>query len=156
LHTSPCPWHINVYLSTDERFRVYENCAGTENVIQQRWFALPPVWAWYYKQYHPEYKSLPPFRPGCGGDSFNPMQFIYPQGNIVVRLPKQLDGSLGGITFELAHSRPDATVFWHIDNEYITSTNDFHQLTVTLSKGNHFITVVDNEGHTASCQIKTE
>ncbi len=23
------------------------------------WFTLPPVWEWYYKQHHPEYKPLP-------------------------------------------------------------------------------------------------
>jgi penicillin-binding protein 1C len=156
LHTDPCPWHTNVYLSADKRFRVYENCAETENITRQSWFALPPVWAWYYRQYHPEYKSLPPFRPGCGEDGFNPMQFIYPQGNIVVHLPKQLDGAPGEITLELAHTHPAATVFWHIDNEYITSTNDFHQLTVKLPEGSHSITVVDNDGHTLSCRIKME
>jgi penicillin-binding protein 1C len=156
LHTDPCPWHIPVHLSADERFRVYENCEETATIVRQNWFVLPPAWAWYYKQYHPEYKSLPPFRPGCGEDSFNPMQFIYPQGNVVVHLAKQLDGSSGEITLELAHSHPNATVFWHIDNEYITSTNDFHQLTIRLQEGDHFITVVDDEGHTLSCRMKME
>jgi penicillin-binding protein 1C len=156
LHTDPCPWHINVYLSADEHFRIYENCIETETVLKQNWFVLPPAWSWYYRQYHPEYKTLPPFRPGCGDDSFNPMQFIYPQGNILVHLPRQLDGSKGAITFELAHTQPDATVFWHIDNEYRTATNDFHQLTVTLPAGNHSITVVDNEGHTISCRVEVE
>jgi penicillin-binding protein 1C len=156
LHTDPCPWHTGVYLSADERFRVYKNCVETETVIRKNWFTLPPSWAWYYKQRHPEYKSLPPFLPGCGEDSFNPMQFIYPQGNIKVRLPKQLDGSQGKITFELAHSHPEATVFWHIDNEYIASTSDFHRLTATLLEGSHLVTVVDNEGHTLSCRVEIE
>jgi penicillin-binding protein 1C len=156
LHTETFPWHIGVYLSADERFRVYENCVETEAVIRKNWFTLPPSWAWYYKQRHPEYKSLPPFLPGCGEDSFNPMQFIYPQGNVKVRLPKQLDGSQGRITFELAHSHPEATVFWHIDNEYIASTSDFHQLTTTLLEGSHSVTVVDNEGHTLSCRVEIE
>jgi penicillin-binding protein 1C len=156
LRTEPCPYHINVHLTIDERFRIYESCAGTDAAIQRNWFLLPPAWAWYYKQHHPEYKSLPAFQAACGEDAFQPMQFIYPQGNVRVHLPKQLDGTIGEITFELAHSNRDATVFWHIDNEYRAATNDFHKLSVSLSSGVHSITVVDNEGHTLSCRIEVE
>jgi penicillin-binding protein 1C len=156
LRTESCPYHINVHLTLDERFRIYESCTGTDTAIQRNWFLLPPAWAWYYKQHHPEYKSLPAFQTACGEDAFQPMQFIYPQGNVRVHLPKQLDGKMGEITFELAHSNHDATVFWHIDNEYRTATRDFHKLSVLLSSGVHSVTVVDNEGHTLSCRIEVE
>ena len=78
LRTEACPYHHLVTLSADESHRIYENCANTEPTIQKSWFALPPVWEWYYKQHHPEYKPLPPFKAGCGEDSFQSMQFIYP------------------------------------------------------------------------------
>jgi penicillin-binding protein 1C len=156
LRTEPCPFHISVNLTADERFRVYESCVETEATVQQSRFVIPPAWAWFYKQHHPEYKALPPFKPGCGEDNQQPMQFIYPQGNVTVHLPKQLDGSAGDITFELAHSNRNATVFWHIDNEYKTSTTDFHKLSVKLSLGNHAVTVVDDEGNTLSCRIIVE
>jgi penicillin-binding protein 1C len=153
LRSESCPYHIQINLTADEHFRVYENCAGTENTFLQTWFVLPPAWAWFYKQRHPEYKSLPPFKPGCGEDGFQSMQFIYPQGNTQVHLPKQLDGSAGNITFELAHSDRNATVFWHIDREYVAFTTDFHKLSVALAAGDHIITVVDDEGNTLSCKI---
>ncbi|GHT04492.1 penicillin-binding protein 1C [Bacteroidia bacterium] len=156
LQTEACPYHIRVNLTTDERFRVYENCIGTEATVQQNWFVLPPAWAWYYKQHHPDYQALPAFKLGCGEDNAQTMQFIYPHGNAHVHLPKQLDGSEGKITFELAHNNRNATVFWHIDNEYIASTTDFHNLSVKLSTGTHFITVVDDEGNTLSCRIEVE
>jgi penicillin-binding protein 1C len=156
LHTDPCAYHTSINLSADERFRVYESCLETEFSIRRNWFVLPPAWAWYYRQQHPEYKSLPPFKPGCGEDDTHPMQFIYPQGNVRVHPPKQLDGSQGKITFELAHNNRNATVFWHINNEYVTSTTDFHTLSVNLSPGSHSVTVVDNEGNTLSCRIEIE
>jgi penicillin-binding protein 1C len=156
LRTEACPYHISVNLTPDERFRVYENCAETEATVRKSWFVLPPAWSWFYKQYHPEYQSLPAFLPGCGEDSHQPMQFIYPQGNARVHLPKQLDGSQGTITFELAHSKRNAMVFWHIDNDYAASTSDFHKLSVKLAVGEHFITVVDDEGNTLSCRIAIE
>ena len=151
--TTPCPYHIHVNLSADERFRVYEHCAGEEPVISQSWFVLPPVWEWFYKQHHPEYKSLPPFKSGCGDDAQLPMQFIYPQPNARISLPKQMDGSEGEVTFELVHSSSNATIFWHLDGEYLTSTQDFHKISLQPSTGKHSVTVVDNEGHTLSISI---
>lgn len=115
LRTEACPYHHLVTLSADESQRIYENCANTEPTLRKSWFTLPPVWEWYYKQHHPEYKPLPPFKAGCGEDTFQPMQFIYPPMNARIKLPKQLDGSKGFLTVELAHNNPNATVFWHLD-----------------------------------------
>lgn len=104
LRTEACPYHHLVTLSADESQRIYENCANTEPTLQKSWFTLPPVWEWYYKQHHPEYKPLPPFKAGCGEDTFQPMQFIYPPMNARIKLPKQLDGSKGFLTVELTLS----------------------------------------------------
>lgn len=150
LKTEPCPYHIRIHLSADERYRVYENCAGREATVQRNWFVLPPVWEWYYKKQHADYRPLPPFLSGCGEDSQRTMQFIYPQPNAQIYLPKQLDGSRGEVTFELAHTHPDATVYWHLDDEYLTATRDFHKVSLHPSPGRHSVTVVDNEGNTLS------
>lgn len=72
LRTEACPYHHLVTLSADESHRIYENCANTEPTIQKSWFALPPVWEWYYKQHHPEYKPLPPFKPAVEKILSNP------------------------------------------------------------------------------------
>ncbi len=150
LRTAACPYHHQVNLTADGKQRVYTDCIGQEATMQQNWFTLPPVWEWYYKQHHPEYRTLPPFKPGCGEDTHVPMQFIYPQMNAQVYLPKQLDGSPGEITFELVHSNRNATVYWHLDDNYITSTEDFHNISLIPEKGRHSMTVVDNEGNTLS------
>lgn len=150
LKTEACPYHHPVTLTADGSHRIYENCADTEPVVQQNRFTLPPVWEWYYKQHHPEYKPLPPFKPGCGEDNRLPMQFIYPTMNARVYLPKQMDGSQGQMTFELVHSQPDATVYWHLDNAYLTRTQDFHKISLLPTVGKHTMTAVDDEGNTVS------
>lgn len=156
LRTEACPYHHLITLSADESHRIYENCANTEPTIQQSWFTLPPVWEWYYRQYHPEYKPLPPFKSGCGEDTFQPMQFIYPPINARIKLPKQLDGSKGFLTFELAHSNPDATVFWHLDDTYQMQTQDFHKISLQPSPGKHSLTAVDGNGNTVSTTFFVE
>ena len=156
LRTEACPYHHLVTLSADESRRIYENCANTEPTIQKSWFVLPPVWEWYYKQHHPEYKSLPPFKPGCGEDTFQAMQFIYPPMNARIKLPRQMDGSKGFITVELAHSNPDATIFWHLDETYQTQTQDFHKISLQPAPGKHSLTAVDDEGNTVSTTFFVE
>ncbi|MFT0318314.1 penicillin-binding protein 1C [Bacteroides thetaiotaomicron] len=156
LRTEACPYHHLVTLSADESQRIYENCANTEPTLRKSWFTLPPVWEWYYKQHHPEYKPLPPFKAGCGEDTFQPMQFIYPPMNARIKLPKQLDGSKGFLTVELAHNNPNATVFWHLDETYQAQTQDFHKISLQPAAGKHSLTAVDSEGNTISTTFFVE
>ena len=156
LRTEACPYHHLVTLSADESQRIYENCANTEPTLRKSWFTLPPVWEWYYKQHHPEYKPLPPFKAGCGEDTFQPMQFIYPPMNARIKLPKQLDGSKGFLTVELAHNNPNATVFWHLDGTYQAQTQDFHKISLQPAAGKHSLTAVDGEGNTISTTFFVE
>lgn len=156
LRTEACPYHHLVTLSANESQRIYENCANTEPTLRKSWFTLSPVWEWYYKQHHPEYKPLPPFKAGCGEDTFQPMQFIYPPMNARIKLPKQLDGSKGFLTVELAHNNPNATVFWHLDETYQAQTQDFHKISLQPAAGKHSLTAVDGEGNTISTTFFVE
>ena len=156
LRTEACPYHHLVTLSANESQRIYENCANTEPTLRKSWFTLPPVWEWYYKQHHPEYKPLPPFKAGCGEDTFQPMQFIYPPMNARIKLPKQLDGSKGFLTVELAHNNPNASVFWHLDETYQAQTQDFHKISLQPAAGKHSLTAVDGEGNTISTTFFVE
>lgn len=150
LRTEACPYHHLVTLSADGIHRIYESCADTEPAIRKPWFTLPPVWEWYYKQHHPEYAPLPPFKSGCGEDASHPMQFIYPPMNAQITLPRQMDGSKGFMTVELAHSNPNTTIFWHMDEAYLTQTRDFHKISLQPSPGKHSLTAVDSEGNSVS------
>ena len=106
-------------------------------------FVLPPVMEWYYRPYHPEYTGATA-RPASTA-----VQFIYPQSGAVLSIPRQLSGEKEGIVFRAAHHRPDATLWWHMDNSYIGETRFQHELRLTPAPGKHTLTVVDDEGSTA-------
>ena len=76
--------------------------------------------------------------------------------NARIFLPKQMDGSKSQLTFELVHSVPKATVYWHLDNNYLAETQDFHKISLLPSSGKHTITAVDNEGNTVSVTFFVE
>ncbi len=154
LESFVCSYHRLVHLSEDKQYQVYENCAGKRGIIHTSWFVLPPSWEWYYKEQHPNYRSLPPYSPECREDSdIKLMDFIYPFPNAIISLPKQLDGSPGQIIFELAHRSPQSRVFWHLDGQYIGETKDFHKKEYIPAKGEHSLTVVDETGATLSTKF---
>ena len=109
-------------------------------------FILPPSMEWYYRQNHPEYA---PYSPE-DSENYALMEFIYPEGGGTIYIPRQLDGSIAGITFNLAHRLPSAKIFWHLDNEYVGQTQFIHQLSLTPAPGRHTVTVVDDKGNSLS------
>ena len=78
------------------------------------------------------------------------MQFIYPEGGSTLWIPRQLDGSVEGVIFSLAHRRSDATVWWHLDQSYLGETRLRHELSLNPSPGRHTVTAVDDEGNSIS------
>lgn len=152
LRSEPCPYHRQVNLEQDGRYRVPYGTAGS---IQENMFILPPAMEWFYRQHHPEYRPMPPYRKGSiTNDGYVPMEFIYPEPGSVIYVPRQLDGSRKGVIFNLAHSMSESTVYWHIDNEYVGSTRYIHQLAVVPPEGKHTLTAVDSDGNSLSVAIE--
>ena len=106
-------------------------------------FRLPPAMEWYYKTWHPEYQVHPV------ADQAQ-LEFLYPEPGSTLALPRQLDGSTPGAVFEAVHRNPNATLYWHLDQNYIGETRFIHQMRLNPGPGRHTITIVDGEGHTAS------
>ena len=151
LRSTSCPYHRAVTLTSDGKFRT---SAADPDATIVNMFLLPPAMEWYYRQHHPEYRSLPPRKRGTDFmDNFVPMEFIYPESGSTVTIPRQLDGSKKGMVCNLAHSSPSATVYWHLDNRYLGSTQFIHQMTVNPERGEHVITAVDSDGNTLSVRV---
>lgn len=107
-------------------------------------FTLTPAMEWYYKPHHPEYTGA------VKSTSTALMEFIYPSGGTTLYLPRQLDGSVQGAVFRLAHRKSDATVWWHLDQTYVGETRFIHELRLAPSVGKHSLTCVDADGNSVS------
>ncbi|MGB4654685.1 MAG: penicillin-binding protein 1C [Bacteroidales bacterium] len=148
INTETCPYHRKIHVSNDEKYMVYENCAGSRGIKPVSWFVLPPIWEWYYKQHNPNYKSLPPYSPECSKSDYKQvMEFIYPFPNSKIKLQKQMDGSKGKVILEIAHRNPQSTIYWHLNDMFLGETTDIHQFEISPDKGKHKLTVVDSEGN---------
>ncbi|MEY8868042.1 penicillin-binding protein 1C [Meridianimaribacter flavus] len=149
LKTKPCPYHVLVHLDKTETFQVNSSCESTSNIKHKSWFVLPPLMGYYYKTKNPFYKPLPKFRSDCLGENSISMAFIYPKENNSIFLPKDFDGSTNDLVLQIAHSKPETTVFWYVDDIYMGSTKDIHELAIIPKQGKHLITVVDEFGNEA-------
>jgi penicillin-binding protein 1C len=142
-----CPYHKIVHLDKSERFQVTDNCAPVSSMIHKSWFILPPTMEYYYKIKNSDYKTLPAFMDGCiGAENNQVMEMIYPKDKARVYIPLEFDGQRGRIVLTATHISRQAKVYWHLDNTFIGTTKNSHQLAVSPSAGRHVITLVDDKG----------
>lgn len=149
LKTKPCPYHVLVHLDASETYQVNTSCEVITSIKHKSWFVLPPLMAYYYKTKNPFYKPLPKFRSDCLGENPITMEFIYPKENNTIFLPKDFDGKTNELVLKIAHSKPETTVFWYIDETFLGSTKDIHELAFIPKEGSHVFTVVDEYGNEA-------
>lgn len=126
MKSDPCPYH--------------------KTIEGERTFILPPSMEWYYRQHHPEYKPYIP--KNMEGSAL--MEFIYPEPGATIHIPRQLDGSIAGVTFNLAHRDPGTIVYWHLDSEYAGQTRFIHQMNLKPEPGKHVVTAMDEKGNSVS------
>jgi len=145
--TAVCPYHKLIHLDHTGAYRVTDQCESVTNMQHKNWFILPPAMEYYYKIKNSDYKSLPPYMAGCdnnGGN--NVMELIYPKNGAIVYIPLELDGTRGKIVLNAAHRNQHSKIYWHIDNEYVAATSNYHQLAVNPNPGKHTLTLVDENG----------
>eukprot|EP01037_Dinobryon_pediforme_P000908 gene907-915_t len=81
-------------------------------------------------------------------ENANPMEVIYPKDGARIYIPLEMDGTRGKMIINAAHRQAGVKIFWHLDDQYVGETKDFHQLAVNPSPGKHLLTLVDGNGNT--------
>ncbi len=151
LRAPVCPFHQLVHLDSKKQWQVTTDCEAPENIVHQSWFVLPPLEEFYFKSKNPSYQTLPPYRQDCRNalaQSESPnMQLIYPKFPTRIYVPIDLDGKPSRTVFTVAHREPDISIYWHIDNEFVGSTQTFHSMEFNPPEGKHLLTLVDEKGN---------
>ena len=150
-----CPYHKIIHLDATGNFRVTEDCESPSSMQHKSWFILTPAMEYYYKQRNADYKTLPPFKPGCGfAETGKLIEIIYPQPDAKIYVPLEISGEKGKTVFTAAHRRAGAKIFWSLDDEFVGTTQNFHQIALNPAPGKHIITLVDENGLSVSRQFE--
>ncbi len=149
-----CPYHTALFLDSAGMFRVTGDCYPVSKMQIKSWFVLPPAQEYFYRQNHPEYTKLPPFKTGCHAPNEHVMDILTPDNNTAIFIPMGIEGETGLLVFEAVHRNPNATIFWHIDNEFIQETHGIHKIEVAPSFGKHTLLIEDEAGNVVKRQFR--
>lgn len=153
--TEICPYHQLVYTNADSSFLLNSSCASSAEMIAKKWFVLPVLQGYYYRQKHPHYKNLPPLAPHCQATTENPIAVVYPLPNTVVHLPQLAQNEYSELVLKATHTDPKATLFWHLNEKFLGKTTDNkHTQVVALPAGDYQLTLIDEQGNTQTQKIR--
>lgn len=142
-----CTYHQTIHVDSTQTYRVSAQCYPVFAIVPKTYFILPPTQEWFYKRNHPNYTMVPDYMQGCTPVKEQVLDLIHPDNNSALYIPQGLDGEAGKIIFEAVHKRPKTELFWHIDNEYITSTKGIHTIEIAPTPGKHTLMVIDAQGN---------
>jgi len=148
LRSGLCPYHQLVHLDHTGQWRVTADCESPSQMQHVPWFVLPPAMEFYYRTKH-NYLALPPYKQECLATLSQdkaPMELIYPRPNARIYVPVEIDGTPGEAIFTATHRNTTEKIFWHLDDSYIGTTQEFHQMALHPPAGKHKITLVDEQG----------
>ncbi len=152
--TAICPYHKLVHLNATEQYRVNSSCEKINQIVNKKWFVLPPVMEWYYKNNHIDYKPLPPFRSDCQQTQQASMDFIYPKNNSKIYLTKDFNSKIQPVILKVAHTNKEAKLYWYVDNQFKGTTQTFHEMQIEANTGFHYITVEDDFGNEITRKVE--
>jgi penicillin-binding protein 1C len=143
-----CPYHKEVFVDPMTEMRVSSDCMSPQDMMIKSYFLLPPTMEWYYAKNHPNYEKMPPYKEGCLVDAsaIRNMQIVYPNYGSKISIPINLDETKSSVVFEISHRQKMNTIYWHLDDQFIGETKEFHQMALNPSQGKHKITFVDEDG----------
>ncbi len=147
LKTAPCTYHKWVHLDKSEKYQVNFSCESLSNITHRSWFVLSPIEGYYYKNKHPLFEPLPPYRGDCVSENRSVMDFVYPLNNSIIVLSKNIKEESGSLVLKLVHAYSDASVHWYLDAKYIGTTTVIHEMMVHPTIGRHVVYVVDTKGN---------
>jgi penicillin-binding protein 1C len=148
-HNAPiCAHHQPIFLSADQRFRGNIDCL--RGGALHSWLVLDPLEAFYFKRSNPLYTPLPPVHPDCqSADERAQMAIVYPAEGSTLTAARDLDGTWQPIVFEAVHTEPIVTLHWHLNERYLGTTRNLHQLEfIPENTGEQHLRIVSEDGTT--------
>lgn len=144
--TTPCPYCRRVHLSADGAWQVNSTGEPVSQIRTESRFVLPPTQEYYYAHHTTTYQPLPPLRPDCQTETKDHLQLISPEHGSTVVLPRNFGGRNEKLVLKAACRDADATLFWHLDDNYLGQTHGLHEMAAEPSPGDHWLTIVDGNG----------
>lgn len=140
---SVCPFHQQLSVNKEHTLQVNASVYNWQNIVQQSYFILPPAVAQYYKTWNPDYKSPPPWHSAVHNTMDN-IQIVFPDQTKILLFDAANEMN---INLKAISANKNAALYWHVDEQYIGSTTNIHELQCAVEAGKHQLTIVDQNGN---------
>lgn len=149
IKTGVCPYHKKIFLDKTKQYQVLPNCYDIDKDNYQIYFVLPPVMEWFYKKNNITYTILPPLYSGCNLDNMKEvMEFVYPNPNTKkIILPIGITGERQSVVFHVAHRTPSKKIYWFLDQKFLGTTQNIHQMLISEKAGVYSVKCLDEDGN---------
>ena len=155
LNSKACGYHQIIHLNKKTNERVNSDCEDIANMKHEAWFVLPSIVEKFYKNSHPNYRTLPEYKPECWDKiADKSLGIIYPKNKAKIYIPIEIDGKLGETIFEATHKNSETKIFWHLDEKYLGSTQEIHHLAIKPKVGKHTLNLIDANGVSISVDFE--
>ena len=140
-----CTFHEKVLVDQTRKYLVNKGCY--DEAIDTSWFVVSAKEAFYLKNFDPSYQPKPKTHVGCKQlDEKEYVDIVYPQEKSSFAIPKNLKSEKEMIVCEVAHQFPNSRIYWHLDNQFIGVTEEFHKISIESGIGKHKLYVIDEQG----------
>ncbi len=154
-NTKQCPFHKLIHLDETGQYRVNSNCYPVDKMKHVAWFIASPAQEYFYKQHNIFYRTVPNYLEACQNElNYRQLDIIYPREGFKVYIPVGESGKQTNCVLKATHKNSNATLFWHLDGNYVGSTQKFHQLSLLPTIGHHTLVITDMEGESSSCKFE--
>lgn len=135
-----CSFHQLIHTDKGGKHRVTDNELPAYLMEHKVWFSLPLLMEKYYRIRHLDYKVMPVY--SSSGNKKLEIEMIYPRaGSSFTFSSTQKE-----IVSEVICTNPKTILHWHLDDEYLGTTQNIHQLIIKPEKGKHVFVLVSQDG----------
>ncbi len=147
-----CNYHREIFITENESFRVQKNCYEGE-IKKTTELNIPTHIAYFYKQTQ-LYSPPLPWHPSCQNRDDSKLKIIYPEKNIQIYQPRVGENERNQFVLKAHHTDDKAQLMWHLDDIFLGSTQNIHEISVLLKKGTHRLLVLDENGNQDICSFE--
>ena len=150
--TAQCRYHENI-LVNQEGQQVFIECADgpyEDTTI----FKLDPVAGYYYQAKHKSDYFPIKLAGTCTREVDHTLGIIYPANNTKLIIPKNFSGQQERVVLKAHHADENRSLFWHLDNTFLGTTTDPHEIAALLSPGIHRLLIMDENGNQDACNFQ--
>jgi penicillin-binding protein 1C len=138
-----CPFHHMLTVNNEETYQVNASVCDWRNIKLRSYFILPPSVLAHYKSWNPDFKAPPPLHPGIK-DAEHELKIIFPVKSKILLFGKK---NQMNISFKALSPLKNGIIYWHIDEQFIGSTTNIHEMQYVLPPGQHTLMILDPAGN---------